>query len=125
MPAHPRSRIVLASSSTYRRELLSRLLLDFECYSPEIDESPRTGEAPDALALRLACAKAAAVAPHFPDALVIGSDQVAMIGEQHLAKPGNHAGATSQLRAMSGHAITFQNHITSEYRKYSTSYLWV
>lgn len=107
MPAPPLPRLVLASSSIYRRELLARLRLDFESHSPAIDESPRGGEAAPALALRLACSKAAAVATRFPDALIIASDQVAICGERHLEKPGDHATATRQLREMSGKSVTF------------------
>jgi septum formation protein len=100
-------RLVLASSSPYRRQLLERLRLDFNTHSPEIDESARPGEAAPALALRLAAAKATAVAAQFPDALVIGSDQVAMAGERRLGKPGDRAAACAQLRAMRGQAVTF------------------
>jgi len=107
MPAPPLPRLVLASSSVYRRELLARLRIDFETHSPDVDESPCAGEAPAALALRLACAKAAAVAKRIPHALIIGSDQVAMCGARELAKPGNHAAAKRQLRDMSGQTITF------------------
>jgi septum formation protein len=107
MVAAASPRLVLASSSPYRRDLLARLRLDFNTHSPNIDESARDGEAPGALALRLASAKAAAVAPRFQDALIIGSDQVAMAGGSQLAKPGNRAAAIAQLQAMSGLSITF------------------
>jgi septum formation protein len=107
MPVPIQPRLVLASSSLYRRELLSRLRIDFETHSPDIDESPQAGEGAAELALRLARAKADAAARHFPDALIIGSDQVAMSGERQLEKPGDHAAATRQLREMSGRSITF------------------
>lgn len=107
MPASPETSLVLASSSPYRRELLGRLRLDFKTHSPDIDESPLPAEAAPALALRLATAKAAAVASHYPESLIIGSDQVALSGSQLINKPGNHAAALAQLRAMSGHTITF------------------
>ena len=100
-------RLVLASSSPYRRELLARLRLDFKTHSPQIDESPLPGEAAPQLALRLAEAKAAAVAAHYPNSLIIGSDQVATSGEHLINKPGNHAAAVSQLQAMSGRDVTF------------------
>ena len=107
MPASPETSLVLASSSPYRRELLGRLRLDFKTHSPDIDESPLPAEAAPALALRLATAKAAAVASHYPESLIIGSDQVALSGSQLINKPGNHVAALAQLRAMSGHTITF------------------
>ncbi len=107
MPASPATRLVLASSSPYRRELLARLRLDFKTHSPDIDESPLPGEAAPALALRLATAKAEAVASRYPESLIIGSDQVALSGNLLVNKPGNHAAAAAQLREMSGRAITF------------------
>lgn len=99
--------LVLGSSSAYRRELLSRLRLPFKVEIPNVDESPRAGEAPRDLALRLALAKAHAVATRFPDAIVIGSDQVAELGGQPLGKPGNHEKAVAQLRQMRGEAVVF------------------
>ena len=101
-------RLVLGSTSRYRRELLSRLSLPFEVASPEVDETPHAGEAPRALALRLALAKAEAVAEKFPGAVVIGSDQVADLAGQPLGKPGTHAKATAQLRQMRGQTVVFQ-----------------
>lgn len=108
MPAHHHlPRLILASSSPYRRELLSRLHLAFECISPDIDESPLPGEAPDATALRLAQRKAAAVAAQATGALVIGSDQVATLDGMQIGKPGNHANALEQLRLMRGREVVF------------------
>ena len=99
--------LILASTSRYRRELLARLQLAFEVVNPAIDETPHRGEAPEALALRLAIAKANSAAVGFPDALVIGADQVAVLGEQLLAKPLTHANAVAQLRAMRGRRVRF------------------
>lgn len=100
-------RLILGSSSPYRRELLQRLRLPFETCSPDIDESTLPGETPAASATRLALAKARAVARLHPDALVIGSDQVAELQGQALGKPGNHERAAAQLRAMSGQEVLF------------------
>ncbi len=108
-PALPPSRpIVLGSTSAYRRELLSRLQLPFEVDPPDVDETPHPGEAPRALALRLALQKARAVAERHPRAAVIGSDQVADLDGTPLGKPGNHDRAVAQLRAMRGRAVVFQ-----------------
>jgi septum formation protein len=108
-PALPPSRpIVLGSTSPYRRELLSRLRLPFAIASPGVDETPRAAESPRELALRLALAKARAVAAHHPQAAVIGSDQVADLDGQPLGKPGDHARAVAQLRAMRGRSVVFQ-----------------
>ncbi len=100
--------LILASSSRYRRELLQRLRLSFESISPDLDESPLPGEAPADLARRLALAKAQAVASIHPDAVVIGSDQVADLDGQAIGKPGTHERATAQLRQMSGRRVVFQ-----------------
>ena len=105
-PAENRA-LVLGSSSPYRRELLSRLRVPFTVEIPDVDESPRADEAPRDLALRLALAKAHAVATRFPDAIVIGSDQVAELGGQPLGKPGSHEKAVAQLRQMRGEAVVF------------------
>jgi len=102
-----RRRLVLASTSAYRRALLERLGLTFECAAPEVDESALQDEAPAETARRLAQAKAAVVAPRFPGALVIGSDQVASLGPLRLGKPGNHANAARQLQALSGQTAQF------------------
>ncbi len=102
---HPR--LVLASTSPYRRELLGRLQLPFETAAPDIDESPLPGESPPATAERLSVEKARAVAGRFPDALIIGSDQVAYRGNERFGKPGSRENALAQLRSMSGKAIIF------------------
>jgi septum formation protein len=100
-------RLVLASTSPYRRQLLERLHVPFEVANPRVDESARPGESPEALCLRLAIAKARAVAADFPDALIVGSDQVAELDGRALSKPGDHANAVAQLRAMRGRSIRF------------------
>ena len=100
--------LILASTSRYRRELLTRLRLPFDVHSPEVDETAQVGETPRALALRLALAKAHAVAERFPDAVVIGSDQVADLAGEPLGKPGDHARATAQLQRMRGQTLVFQ-----------------
>ena len=105
MPDMPR--LILASTSRYRRELLQRLRMPFEVVSPDVDESPRPGEAPGALAARLALAKAEAVAARHCDAVVIGSDQVAELDGETIGKPHTHARAVAQLRAMSGRRVVF------------------
>ncbi|MEO8537089.1 MAG: Maf family nucleotide pyrophosphatase [Betaproteobacteria bacterium] len=99
--------IVLASTSRYRRALLERLGLPFEVVAPDIDESPLAGEAPGQTALRLARAKASAVAATRRDALVIGSDQVADADGLAISKPGDHAAAVVQLSSLAGRVIVF------------------
>jgi MAF protein len=99
--------IILASSSTYRRQLLEKLGLPFESASPDIDEIPLPGEAPRALAERLAGAKAAALSARYPRHLIIGSDQVACRGNTILGKPGNFDTAQQQLRACNGQRVEF------------------
>jgi septum formation protein len=106
MPQDPA--LILASTSRYRRELLERLRIPFQALSPDTDETPLPGEAPAALAERLALAKARALAARFPDAVVIGADQVADVDGVAIGKPGDHDRATAQLRAMSGRTIVFQ-----------------
>ena len=106
-PIHNRS-LILGSTSTYRRELLSRLHIPFEVAAPDVDETPSPGEAPSVLAERLALAKANAVAAKFPNAVVIGSDQVADLNGQSLGKPGTHDKAVTQLRLMRGQTVVFQ-----------------
>ena len=103
------TRLVLASTSRYRRELLERLRLPFEAIAPQVDETALPGESARALAQRLAHAKASAVARLHPDAVVIGSDQVADQGGRAHGKPGDHAGATRQLRDCSGQAVEFHS----------------
>ncbi len=100
-------RVVLASTSRYRRALLERLGMPFECADPHTGETARPGEAPAQTALRLAGAKARAVAPLFPDALVIGSDQVASCDGMRLDKPGSYENALRQLTALSGKTASF------------------
>jgi septum formation protein len=108
-PSAPTSRsVVLGSTSRYRRELLERLRIPFTVSAPGVDETPLPGEAPQALARRLALAKALAVAALHPDAVVIGSDQVADLAGQALGKPGEHARAVQQLRQMRGQTVVFQ-----------------
>jgi septum formation protein len=104
-PSRP---LVLGSTSRYRRELLSRLRVPFEVAAPNVDETPLPSEAPTALAQRLALAKAQAVAEKFPQAVVIGSDQVADLHGQPLGKPGSHERAVEQLRMMRGKTVIFQ-----------------
>jgi len=99
--------IVLASSSVYRQQLLQTLGLPFTACSPDIDESPLAGESPRELVVRLAKAKARALADDFPDALIIGSDQVALIDETLLTKPHTHVNAFAQLRRCSGREVEF------------------
>lgn len=99
--------LILASTSPYRRELLGRLQHPFGVCSPETDETPLSGEDPAATAERLAAAKAAAVAGRFPDALIIGSDQVAYCGELRFGKPGTRDKARAQLRQLSGKIVVF------------------
>ena len=104
----PAPSLVLASTSRYRRDLLQRLRLPFDVHSPEVDETALPGEAPAALAMRLALAKAQAVASQRPQAVVIGSDQVCDLDGAAIGKPGNHARATAQLRQLSGRTAVFQ-----------------
>ena len=100
-------RLVLASTSPYRRELLGRLRLPFDTLSPAVDETPRPGEPAADLVIRLAREKAAAVAARVPDAIVIGADQVAVLDGVALSKPGTHDNAVAQLRAMRGRRVSF------------------
>ena len=104
----PPPRLILGSTSRYRRELLTRLRLPFEVEAPGVDETPRPGEAPAALAQRLALEKARAVAARHPRDVVIGSDQVADLAGEPLGKPGDHARAVAQLQRMSGQRVVFQ-----------------
>lgn len=101
------SSIVLASTSPFRKELLSRLGLPFETANPKVDETALIGEVPEATALRLSEAKARAVATDYPEALIIGSDQVAYLDNRTFGKPGTHENAVAQLRAMRGRTVNF------------------
>lgn len=100
--------LILGSTSRYRRELLDRLRLPYTCVAPQVDETPQPGEAPAALALRLALAKAQAVAALHPEAVVIGSDQVADLHGEPIGKPGTHERAVLQLQRLSGQRVVFQ-----------------
>jgi septum formation protein len=105
-------RLVLASSSRYRRELLERLRVPFDTASPDIDEMPRAGETPEQTALRLSIAKARAIAERVSTGarvLVIGSDQVATFDGQQIGKPGTHENAVAQLQAMRGRTVEFHS----------------
>lgn len=99
--------IVLASSSSYRRELLARLQLPFTCHSPDIDETPQANESAQALVQRLALSKARALTQHYPQHIVIGSDQVAVLDGKIIGKPLHAEGATQQLSAASGRSLVF------------------
>ena len=99
--------LILASTSPYRRELLQRLRLPFDCIAPQVDETPQPGELAGPLAQRLALEKARAVAAQHPSAVVIGADQVAELDGVTLGKPGNHARAVAQLQAMRGRSVLF------------------
>lgn len=99
--------LVLASTSRYRADLLSRLGLPFVTFAPGLDESRQPGEAPDALAMRLAAAKAAAARTLYESGLAIGSDQVAVLDGATLGKPGDHANAVAQLTRLSGQTVEF------------------
>ena len=101
-------KLILGSTSPYRRELLERLRIPFEVVAPDVDEAALTDESPIQLACRLALAKARAVAAQFPDRVVIGSDQVADLDGESLGKPGTHARAVAQLRQMRGKTVIFQ-----------------
>ncbi|HYC37664.1 MAG TPA: Maf family nucleotide pyrophosphatase [Usitatibacter sp.] len=101
------SGIVLASGSPYRKELLQRLGLPFECWSPDVDETPQAAEPPRETAIRLARAKADAGSRRFANVWVVGSDQVADLDGRPLGKPGTLDNARRQLRAVSGHSVLF------------------
>ncbi len=100
-------KIILASSSIYRKELLQRLQIPFETMHPQINEASLLDESPEQTALRLAEEKARAVAKNYPQALIIGSDQVAILGNSRLGKPLNHNNATKQLRLIRGQEVVF------------------
>ncbi len=103
----PQPRLILGSSSIYRKELLSRLHLPFDVMVPDIDETPTANEAPDATALRLAQEKATVIGLRSPNSLVIGSDQVATLDGEQIGKPGTHANALKQLQKMRGRKVVF------------------
>lgn len=105
-------KLVLASTSRYRRELLSRLHMPFEAVAPDVDETPLPGESPSQTALRLSVLKAQAVAKRCPDALIIGSDQVLMLDAEQLGKPGNYENAFAQLKKMQSKAMVFHTALT-------------
>jgi septum formation protein len=109
---NPGRALVLGSTSPYRRELLTRLRIPFTVTSPEVDETPQAGESPRNLALRLALSKAQAVAALHPEAVVIGSDQVADLDGQPLGKPGEYAKAVAQLQRMRGQVVIFQTAVS-------------
>ena len=100
-------KLILASSSPYRQQLLSRLHLQFDSISPDVDESTHDGEQASAYVRRLARSKALAVAEDYPDAIVIGSDQCAVLDDHILGKPGNHENALRQLRRAQGRRVIF------------------
>lgn len=108
MPDIFNRKLILGSTSAYRRELLSRLNIPFTVESPHVDETPLPSETPHDLACRLALAKAQAVAARFPDCVVIGSDQVADLDGLSLGKPGTHERAVVQLQRMRGQTVVFQ-----------------
>lgn len=114
LPVRPQKArsLVLGSTSPYRRELLQRLQIPFEVAAPDVDETPHAGETPSVLAQRLALAKAMAVARLFPQAVVIGSDQVADLKGRPLGKPGTHDKAMAQLRQMRGQTVVFQTAVS-------------
>ena len=112
MTAIANRKLVLGSTSTYRRELLGRLRVPFSVESPQVEETRLTNESPEAMAMRLALAKAQAVAVRFPDSIVIGSDQVADLAGQALGKPGTHENAVTQLQLMRGKTVIFQTAVS-------------
>ena len=104
--------LILGSTSRYRRELLQRLRVPFDVVSPEVDETPLADEAPNDLATRLSLAKAKAVAALHPNAVVIGSDQVADLHGEPMGKPGSHERAVAQLLRMRGQTVVFQTAVS-------------
>jgi len=107
MPENSAPRLILGSSSPYRKELLQRLRLPFEVISPDIDETPEPGESPEATAMRLCEQKAMAIATQAPGCLVIGCDQVATLDGIQIGKPGTHDNALAQLQLMRGREVIF------------------
>ena len=106
MESYPYS-LILASTSSYRKALLNRLHLPFVTFAPEVDETPLVGESAPQLVSRLSKLKAEAAQKYYPRALVIGSDQVAVVGHRFLGKPENHEQAVEQLSALSGQQVDF------------------
>jgi septum formation protein len=104
--------LILASTSISRRELLGRLKIPFQVAAPDIDETSLPGESAKQVAWRLSREKARAVAIHYPNALIIASDQVALLGEELLGKPLTHENAVRQLRSIRGHSVTFYTALT-------------
>ncbi len=104
--------LVLASTSIYRSQLLQRLQIPFQTAAPDVDETAFSDESANETAWRLSREKAAAVASHYPQALIIGSDQVVLLGEQRMGKPLTHDNAVQQLRAMRGHSVAFSTGLT-------------
>jgi septum formation protein len=107
MPENPAFRLILGSSSPYRKELLQRLRIPFDVISPDIDETPQPGESPEATAMRLCERKAMAIAVQSPGCLVIGCDQVATLDGIQIGKPGTHENALAQLQLMRGREVIF------------------
>jgi septum formation protein len=101
------AKLILASTSKYRKLLLQRLALAFDCYAPDTDETPDPGESPSGLVSRLATEKALSVSKDYPEAIVIGSDQLAVLDGQIIGKPGNHQAALRQLKACSSRSVIF------------------
>jgi septum formation protein len=120
-----RTPLILASTSRYRRDLLARLGLQFECVAPDVDETPEPGESPQQLCARLSIAKAEAVALRYPQALVIGSDQVADLDGKALGKPGNHERAQAQLAAASGKSVRFHTGVCVQHAASGRSVLHI
>ncbi|MEN9395736.1 MAG: hypothetical protein RLZ81_266 [Pseudomonadota bacterium] len=112
MPDSTQPHLILASTSPYRRDLLTRLRVPFAVVSPEVDETALHHETPEQLARRLALSKAQVVAEQHPDAIVIGSDQVADLDGLAMGKPGNHHRAVEQLRRMRGRTVIFQTAVS-------------
>ena len=101
-------KLILGSSSPYRKKLLQKLPVDFECFSPNIDETALQNESPEALVERLSIEKAIAVAEHFEDSLIISSDQIAIFKDEILGKPHSHERAVAMLSSFSGHTVRFE-----------------
>lgn len=99
--------LILASSSPFRRQILDKLNLEYSCISPDIDESALEHESAEELVARLSASKARKIAEKTPNSLIIGSDQVAVLGDEILGKPHTHENAVKQLQKLSGHAVTF------------------